>query len=70
MLDCVGGCQLPDGCTLYDHAADDALDNEEERIQEEYRVWKKNSTLLYDVVVTHSLEWPSLTVEWLPDYDE
>lgn len=57
-------------CNLYDHAADDALDNEEERIQEEYRVWKKNSTLLYDVVVTHSLEWPSLTVEWLPDYDD
>lgn len=23
---------------------------------------------MYDVVVTHALEWPSLTVQWLPDY--
>jgi histone-binding protein RBBP4 len=22
---------------------------------------------LYDLVVTHALEWPSLTVQWLPD---
>jgi len=22
---------------------------------------------LYDVLVTHSLEWPSLTVEWIPN---
>ena len=33
----------------------------------EYKAWKKNTPYLYDLVVTHSLEWPSLTVEWLPD---
>lgn len=36
-------------------------------IQEEYKVWKKNSPFLYDKVLTHSLEWPSLTVQWLSE---
>ena len=40
---------------------------ENELIQEEYRVWKKNSPFLYDFVMTYSLDWPSLTVQWLPD---
>lgn len=35
--------------------------------QEEYKTWKKNSPFLYDVVITHALEWPSLTVQFLPD---
>ncbi len=39
----------------------DAADNED------YRIWKKNSPFLYDVLLTHNLEWPSLTVEWLPN---
>ena len=34
---------------------------------EEYKIWKKNTPFLYDLVVTHALEWPSLTVQWLPD---
>lgn len=29
-------------------------------------MWKKNSPFLYDLVVTHALEWPSLTCQWLP----
>ena len=37
---------------------------ENQMIQEEYKVWKKNSPFLYDKVLTHSLEWPSLTVQW------
>lgn len=36
-------------------------------INEEYKIWKKNTPFIYDVVMTHALEWPSLTVEWLPD---
>ena len=40
---------------------------EETVIKEEYKIWKKNTPFLYDLVVTHSLEWPSLTVQWLPD---
>ncbi|GBG32591.1 Histone-binding protein RBBP4 [Hondaea fermentalgiana] len=34
-------------------------------IAEEYKVWKKNTPFLYDLVLTHALEWPSLTVQWL-----
>ncbi|KNC71264.1 hypothetical protein SARC_16200, partial [Sphaeroforma arctica JP610] len=39
---------------------------EEKIINEEYKIWKKNSPSLYDMVLTHALEWPSLTVQWLP----
>eukprot|EP00199_Chlamydomonas_sp_CCMP681_P002199 CAMPEP_0119104578 /NCGR_PEP_ID=MMETSP1180-20130426/2764_1 /TAXON_ID=3052 ORGANISM="Chlamydomonas cf sp, Strain CCMP681" /NCGR_SAMPLE_ID=MMETSP1180 /ASSEMBLY_ACC=CAM_ASM_000741 /LENGTH=416 /DNA_ID=CAMNT_0007089385 /DNA_START=52 /DNA_END=1302 /DNA_ORIENTATION=- len=46
-------------------------DQEEERlINEEYKIWKKNTPFLYDLVVTHALEWPSLTVQWLPQEKE
>lgn len=38
-------------------------------IDEEYKVWRKNSPFLYDVLLTHALEWPSLTVQWLPDHN-
>ena len=46
--------------------------DEEEKIEdkflnEEYKIWKKNSPFLYDLVMTHALEWPSLTVQWLND---
>jgi histone-binding protein RBBP4 len=40
---------------------------EEKVINEEYKIWKKNTPFLYDLVATHALEWPSLTVEWLPN---
>lgn len=33
----------------------------------EYKIWKKNTPFLYDLVMTHALEWPSLTVQWLPE---
>jgi hypothetical protein len=47
---------------------DENTDELEERmVAEEYKIWKKNTPFLYDLVVTHALEWPSLTVEWLPD---
>eukprot|EP01084_Bolivina_argentea_P057432 104924_1 len=36
-------------------------------INEEYKLWKKNSPFLYDLVLSSALEWPSLSVEWLPD---
>lgn len=39
---------------------------DEKLIAEEYKVWKKNTPFLYDLVMTSALEWPSLTVEWLP----
>ncbi|KND04531.1 uncharacterized protein SPPG_00258 [Spizellomyces punctatus DAOM BR117] len=42
---------------------------EEKIINEEYKIWKKNSPFLYDTVITHALEWPTLTVQWLPDIE-
>ncbi len=34
----------------------------EERVtNEEYKIWRKN------MLMTHVLEWPSLTAQWLPD---
>eukprot|EP00995_Heteronema_vittatum_P008819 NODE_406_length_1404_cov_235.117343_g300_i0.p1 GENE.NODE_406_length_1404_cov_235.117343_g300_i0~~NODE_406_length_1404_cov_235.117343_g300_i0.p1 ORF type:complete len:408 (+),score=160.66 NODE_406_length_1404_cov_235.117343_g300_i0:99-1322(+) len=42
-------------------------DEEDRRINEEYKIWKKNTPFLYDLVMTHALEWPSLTVQWLPE---
>jgi histone-binding protein RBBP4 len=44
--------------------------SEEKMINEEYKVWKKNSPFLYDLVVTHALMWPTLTVQWFPDIQE
>mmetsp|Transcript_5355 Transcript_5355/g.20004 ORF Transcript_5355/g.20004 Transcript_5355/m.20004 type:complete len:427 (-) Transcript_5355:94-1374(-) len=38
----------------------------EKKINDEYKIWKKNTSFLYDLVLTHALEWPSLTVQWLP----
>ena len=43
------------------------LQEEEKIINEEYKIWKKNSPFLYDLVLTHALEWPSLTVQWAPE---
>lgn len=43
---------------------------EDRLISEEYKIWRKNTRFLYDLVITHALEWPSLTVEWLPDREE
>lgn len=40
---------------------------EERVINEEYKIWKKNTPFLYDLVMTHALEWPSLTAQWLAD---
>lgn len=38
----------------------------DEMVEEEFAVWKKNTPFLYDLVISHALEWPSLTVQWLP----
>ncbi|KAM0788100.1 Histone-binding protein rbbp4 [Microbotryomycetes sp. NB124-2] len=36
-------------------------------INEAYKIWKRHTPFLYDLVLTHALEWPSLTLQWLPD---
>jgi len=35
-------------------------------INDEYKVWKKNAPFLYDCILSHALEWPSITVDWCP----
>lgn len=40
---------------------------QEKLINEEYKIWKKNTPFLYDLVMTHALEWPSLSIQWLPN---
>lgn len=45
----------------------DAQISQEKVINEEYKIWKKNSPFLYDLVITHALEWPTLTCQYLPD---
>lgn len=37
-----------------------------DEVVEEFAIWKKNSPFLYDLLISHSLEWPSLTVDWVP----
>ncbi|KAK0673980.1 putative histone acetyltransferase type B subunit 2 [Cercophora samala] len=36
-------------------------------INEEYKVWKKNSPFLYSMILSTALEWPTLTTQWFPD---
>ncbi|KAF5401887.1 Chromatin assembly factor 1 subunit [Paragonimus heterotremus] len=48
----------------------DSEDIVEERvINEEYKIWKRNTPFLYDMLMSHCLEWPSLTAQWLPSVE-
>ncbi|KAI8375997.1 NURF complex component [Radiomyces spectabilis] len=40
--------------------------NEQQRLAEEYNTWKSTAPYLYDVLLTKTLIWPSLTCQWLP----
>ena len=42
---------------------------EQQKVLEEYKIWKKNSPFFYDTLYSHALTWPSLTVEWMPNRD-
>ncbi|EFJ05929.1 hypothetical protein SELMODRAFT_431142 [Selaginella moellendorffii] len=35
---------------------------------DDYHVWKKHTADLYDVVITHGLDWPVTSAQWLPDH--
>lgn len=37
-------------------------------IKEEYQLWRKNCKFMYEFVSETALTWPSLTVQWLPEY--
>lgn len=36
-------------------------------INQEYKIWKKESPDLYDFLLLHSVDWPSYTFQWLPE---
>ncbi|KAF2455652.1 WD40-repeat-containing domain protein [Lineolata rhizophorae] len=59
---------------MSDHldTAQDAEDEhmEQKIVNEEYKIWKKNSVFLYDLLYSRALEWPTLTIQWLPDKKE
>lgn len=40
----------------------------EKIVNEEFKIWKKTVPLLYDTIHTHALDFPSLSLQWLPDY--
>lgn len=40
---------------------------EQKIINEEYKIWKKNVPYIYDLLFSHVLQWPSLSIQWLPD---
>ncbi|KAI8988877.1 nucleosome remodeling factor [Pilobolus umbonatus] len=45
-------------------------DQEEEKrkkeIMDNYKQWKESAPMLYDMLITTNLTWPSLTCQWLP----
>lgn len=38
--------------------------------REEHKIWKNHVPMLYDVMMSHQLTSPSLTVEWLPSAEQ
>ncbi|KAL5106027.1 Histone-binding protein RBBP4 [Taenia crassiceps] len=48
------------------HVAESEDIIEERVINEEYKIWKRNTPFLYDMLMSHALEWPSLSAQWLP----
>jgi len=44
-----------------------AQDENEDPIIEKYYTWKKNTPILYDLIMTANINWPSYTVQWFPD---
>lgn len=43
---------------------------QEVTIKEEYELWRKNCRYMYQFVSETALTWPSLTIQWLPNYEE
>ena len=44
--------------------------NEEEEmiINQEFKIWKKSAPYNFDFSLIRSLEWPSTTIQWLPEF--
>lgn len=61
--------QKDEGSPLPLDVETEAMQKQQE-INQEYKVWKKNAPFLYDMVVTTSMEWPTLTCQWFPDIEK
>ncbi len=49
---------------------EDEFEGEEDQIiNEEYKIWKYNSPYLYDTLLIGAIEWPSMTVSFLPEVE-
>lgn len=38
-------------------------------LEDEYKIWRKNVPLLYDMMYTQVLSWPSPSIQWFPTAD-
>ena len=68
----VGQAELPDlragtWATAQDAPAEIGETEFNRKVDKGHRMWKKNSSLLYDFVMIQMLDCPSLTVQWLPE---
>lgn len=64
---------IPDDQSI-DNAGQEIVEMDQSPINQQtqtnYRIWKKNTPFLYDYITTHSLLWPSLTVQFFPDLEK
>ncbi|MEN2497130.1 MAG: hypothetical protein MHMPM18_001556 [Marteilia pararefringens] len=44
--------------------------DESSNLDKQHLIWKKNTPCLYDLILSHSLSWPSLSVEFFKDMQE
>lgn len=42
----------------------------DKRINEEYKLWKKNIPFLYDTLLMTAVQFPSSTVDWIPEIED
>lgn len=40
--------------------------DEATQIAQEYKTWKESVPQLYEMMVEHTIAWPTLTCQWLP----
>lgn len=38
-------------------------------INQEYKIWKKEAPYYYDFLLLHSVDWPTFTFQWLPEFE-
>jgi histone-binding protein RBBP4 len=36
-------------------------------VNQEYKIWKKEAPYFYDLLILHSVDWPTFTFQWLPE---